>query len=57
MMIKKIRVNNEFYVAPAYNEMIQNGKKICIFNVQKMYGLGTPNDLNTYLENYGDDHS
>ena len=52
MMRKNIRVNNEFYVAPAYNEMIQNRKKICIFNIQKMYGLGTPEDLNLYLKNY-----
>ena len=57
MVNKNIRVNNEFYVAPAYNEMIQNGKKIGIYNIQKMYGLGTPEDLNTYLEDYGDDHS
>jgi len=50
MIQKNIRVNNEFYVAPAYNEMIQSGKKICIFNVAKMYGLGTPEDLNIFLD-------
>jgi NDP-sugar pyrophosphorylase family protein len=50
MIQGNIRVNNEFYVAPAYNEMIQNQKKICIFNVTKMYGLGTPEDLNTFLD-------
>ena len=53
MMKKNIRINNEFYVAPAYNEMIQNGKQICIFNVQKMYGLGTPDDLQLYLSSHG----
>jgi len=52
MMSKNIRVNNEYYVAPAFNEMIQHGKKICIFNVAKMYGLGTPEDLKLFLENY-----
>ena len=56
MIQKNIRVNNEFYVAPAYNEMIQHEKKICIFNVAKMYGLGTPEDLNTFLYYSGHDN-
>ena len=53
MIHKNIRVNNEFYVAPTYNEAIQDGKKIKIFNVDKMWGLGTPEDLDNYLKNYG----
>ena len=53
MIRKNIRINDEFYVAPVYNEMIGNGKKICVYNVKKMYGLGTPEDLDLYLENYG----
>jgi dTDP-glucose pyrophosphorylase len=52
MIEKNIRVNNEFYVCPVYNEAIQDGKKIRTFNVEKMWGLGTPEDLNYYLENY-----
>ena len=28
MIDKNIRVNNEFYVAPVYNEMIEDGKKV-----------------------------
>jgi NDP-sugar pyrophosphorylase family protein len=52
MMEKDIRINNEFYVAPAYNEMIHQNKKICIYNVPKMYGLGTPEDLRLYLEKH-----
>lgn len=39
----------EFYVAPVYNEAIEDGKKIKIFNVKKMYGLGTPEDLETFV--------
>ncbi|MGY5146749.1 MAG: glycosyltransferase family 2 protein [Candidatus Nitrosopumilus sp. bin_7KS] len=54
MIRKNILINNEFYVAPVYNEMIENGKKICTYNVKKMYGLGTPEDLDLYLKNYGD---
>ena len=51
MIEKNIRVNNEFYVAPVYNEMIQAGKKIVYKNVgTSMYGLGTPDDLNFFMK-------
>ncbi len=53
MISKNLRVNNEFYVAPAYNEMIQRGKKIKYFNIgnlgEGMHGLGTPEDLRKFL--------
>lgn len=49
MIKKNIRVNNEFYVAPVYNEAIADGKKIKIFHIDKMWGLGTPEDL-TYFQ-------
>jgi HAD superfamily hydrolase (TIGR01509 family) len=52
MIKKNIRVNNEFYVCPVFNQAIEDGKKIRIFNVSGMWGLGTPEDLNYYLENY-----
>lgn len=51
MIDKNIRVNNEFYVAPVYNEMIADRKKIVFENVGKsMYGLGIPSDLNYFME-------
>lgn len=50
MIEKNIRVNNEFYVAPVYNEMIEAGKKIVFHNVgESMYGLGVPEDLNFFM--------
>jgi len=54
MIDKDIRVNNEFYVCPIYNEAIQDNKLIYNFDIEadKMWGLGTPEDLNHYLENY-----
>jgi HAD superfamily hydrolase (TIGR01509 family) len=52
MINKNIRVNNEFYVCPVFNEAIGDNKQIRIFNVNGMWGLGTPEDLNYYLENY-----
>ena len=51
MIDKNIKVNNEFYVAPVYNEMIEAGKKIVFYNVgESMYGLGVPEDLNYFIE-------
>ena len=45
MMTKNIRTNNEFYVAPVFNEMIASGKNIHIYPIAEMKGLGTPEDL------------
>lgn len=54
MIIKNLRVNNEFYVAPAYNELINEKFKIITYNVGKeydgMYGLGIPSDLKLFSE-------
>jgi dTDP-glucose pyrophosphorylase len=50
MIDKNIRVNNEFYVAPVYNEAIADGKKIRTKGIDKMWGLGTPEDLNVFLQ-------
>jgi NDP-sugar pyrophosphorylase family protein len=53
MVAKNLRVNNEFYVAPVYNEIIARGKKIRIYGVGSefhgMYGLGTPEDLEKFI--------
>lgn len=52
MIERNIRVNNEFYVCPVFNQAIEDGKKIRTFNADAMWGLGTPEDLNYYIENY-----
>lgn len=53
MIEKNIRVNNEFYVAPVYNEMILDDKKVGVYNIgdvgDKMYGLGVPEDLDKFV--------
>ena len=53
MISKGQRVNNEFYVAPAYNHLLQSGKRISYYNVGSvgagMYGLGIPADLDDFL--------
>lgn len=49
MISKNIRTNNEFYVCPVFNEAIQDGKKISTYNIEKMWGLGTPEDLEIFI--------
>jgi len=53
MIAKDLRVNNEFYVAPTYNEMIAAGKTIAYYNIGShgagMYGIGTPEDLDAFI--------
>jgi dTDP-glucose pyrophosphorylase len=51
MIEKDIRVNEEFYVCPVFNQSIQDNKKIKTFSVEKMWGLGTPEDLEKFLKN------
>ena len=52
MIEHNIKTNNEFYVCPVFNQAIQDGKKIKIKMIDRMWGLGTPEDLKNYLENY-----
>lgn len=53
MIAKNLRVNNEFYVAPVYNQLIEKGARVGVYNIGdvgvRMRGLGTPEDLATYL--------
>jgi dTDP-glucose pyrophosphorylase len=49
MISKDLRTNNEFYIAPVYNEAISDGKKIVPYFVDEMYGVGTPEDMNDYI--------
>jgi HAD superfamily hydrolase (TIGR01509 family) len=49
MIEKNLRVNNEFYVCPVFNEAIADGKRIKSYPISRMWGLGTPEDLNTFL--------
>jgi HAD superfamily hydrolase (TIGR01509 family) len=55
MIEKNIRVNNEFYVCPVFNELVSEGKKIRLFDVNKMWGIGVPEDLEYFLNNYKGD--
>lgn len=55
MIRQNVRINNEFYVAPVYNLIIESAPRLGIFNIGEvdkgMYGLGVPDDLNRFLAN------
>ena len=51
MIEKDIRVNDEFYVCPVFNEAIDDRKAIRTYQATGMWGLGTPEDLDYYLKN------
>jgi dTDP-glucose pyrophosphorylase len=52
MIRKNSKQNGEFYVCPAYNEMIAAGAHIRIhdIHINTMHGLGTPEDLELFLK-------
>lgn len=51
MINRNLRTNNEFYVCPLYNLMIQDNKKVKTQQVEKMYLMGTPTELEFFKKN------
>ena len=53
MIAYNLRVNNEFYVAPTYNQLIAENAKIFVSRTGReysgMYGLGIPTDLDFFM--------
>jgi len=54
MISKGIKTNDEFYIAPVYNEAILDGKRVIPYFVDAMHGVGTPEDLEEYLRGAND---
>ena len=52
MIRQNKRTNGEFYVAPVYQEALDDNKTIKIYDVEKMWGLGTPECLDYFIKNY-----
>ena len=44
--------NGEFYVAPSYNSLVKNGKKIGVYHIpnEQHNAVGTPEDLIKYTD-------
>ena len=47
----KIKSRNEYYIAPTYNVLIDKGKKITNYHIDKnqYISLGSPEDVETYI--------
>ena len=52
MINKNIRINNEFYLCPVYNEFILSEKKIRIFEINKLWPLGTYEEIKEFENNF-----
>lgn len=52
MILKNIRVKNEFYVCPVYNEAISEGGLFRNLSCRKLWGLGVPEDLQIFINKY-----
>ena len=51
MFVHRDKTNGEYYTCPTFNYLINQQKKIGIYNIsfEAMHGLGTPDDLNAFL--------
>ncbi len=52
MIADNERSNNEFYVAPVYNRLIAAGADIRANPVERVWVLGTPEDLAHFEREY-----
>lgn len=52
MITRNERYNNEFYIAPTYNSLIEQGKKIGVYHIpnEQHNAVGTPEDLIKYTD-------
>ena len=51
MVNKNERTKDEFYICPMYNYMIRDGMTVTIKQVEKMHVLGTPQELEFFVDN------
>jgi len=53
MIKNNVRYNNEFYVAPVYNQALDSGLFITAQSVKEFWSLGTPEEITYFWLNYG----
>ena len=53
MIRRNIRTNNEYYLCPAYNEFIDDGKLIMSLKVDTMVGLGDVDSIKLFEQTSG----
>jgi NDP-sugar pyrophosphorylase family protein len=58
MIVKGLTTSGQFFVCPVYNELILAGKKITTHHLPEgaMHSLGTPEDLDLFLKEFGAGH-
>lgn len=47
---ENVRVNNEFYIGPMYNNAIKDGKRFVIYEVHHPLSFGTPEELELSIQ-------
>jgi len=54
MFINRDTVNNEYYTCPTYNYLASESLKVGVYNIEysQMHGLGTPDDMDTYIKSH-----
>ncbi len=52
MIERGMEFNDEFYVTPIYNLFSENNKKIMTFPVEKMWALGSTDEVNQFLKEF-----
>lgn len=57
MVEKNLTYNNEFYVTPVYNLFIEEGKKIIVNPVKKMWALGSPDEIELFVNEFSKKNS
>ena len=61
MMAAGTKVNNEYYIGPSYNWLIEDGKRIASYHLgavsRVMHGLGTPADYENFLQSNVSKHA
>lgn len=50
MISRQIRYNGEFYVCPVYEILLERKGEAIIYPVPRMLGMGTPGELENYLD-------
>lgn len=58
MIVKGLTTSGQFFVCPVYNELILAGKKITTHHLSDgaMHSLGTPEDVDLFLKEFGAGH-
>ena len=52
MIKRNMTYNDEFYVTPIYNLFAEENKKIITFPVNRMWALGSPEEVNLFLKEF-----